>query len=100
MRNHRSTAMILLFSFSIAVIPLLSQSTAGQKLAFEVASVKQAVFPNDQLFVGWVSSGGMCGPTRLTISGKRVILRQVSLCGLVGTAYGLREYLVSTGPND
>jgi uncharacterized protein (TIGR03435 family) len=83
-----------------AVIPLLGQTTVGQKPAFEVASVKQAVFPSDGFFTGWVAAGGMCGPTRLTISGNRVTLRQVSLCGLVGTAYGLRDYLVSTGSND
>jgi len=96
----RRTALILLPVPSIAAIPLLSQSLSGPRLAFEVASVKQAVFPSDGMFAGWVAAGGMCGPTRLTVSGNRVTLRQVSLCGLVGTAFGLRDYLVSTGTND
>jgi uncharacterized protein (TIGR03435 family) len=78
----------------IAVAGVGAAQAPAQKLAFEVASIKQSVFRSDGAFAGTLAAGGMCGQTRLSISGNRVTLRQVSLCGLIAMAYDMRDFLI------
>jgi uncharacterized protein (TIGR03435 family) len=62
--------------------------------AFEVASVKQAVFPNDAYFEGYSAAGPCNGSTNPPISGNRITLKIVSLCGLIAMAYDVRGDLI------
>jgi uncharacterized protein (TIGR03435 family) len=88
MGNHRTRLVILLAGFSIVAIPLLSQSL-GQRLAFEVASIKPSD-PNAQLQInvachGVDTSSSPDGPTHAGLG--RCILRNVSLKLLIVLAY-------------
>lgn len=69
--------------------------------AFEVASIKQASFPADGFFRGF-SSLGTCTTARMRISGNRVALQRVTLCGLIMIAYdipGGEGYRVTGAPS-
>ena len=85
-------ALILAFT----AIAATAQTPAGQNPKFEVASIKQAQFPGDAYFEGYVAGqGGPCAPREPRISGNRVTLPALSVCGLIAAAYDLRDYRVS-----
>jgi uncharacterized protein (TIGR03435 family) len=54
----------------------------------EVGSVKEFVFPQDIAYAG----PRACGAVIPKISGNRVTLSPVTLCGLITIAYGLQEF--------
>jgi hypothetical protein len=64
--------------FAIALLPMsLSHAQAPvQKPKFEVASIKQAVFPSDAYFAGWSDAAG-CTLARLPISGNRITMSRM-----------------------
>jgi len=64
---------------------------------FEVASIKQAFFPNDMFFAGFVAAGGTCAPARADIAGERVAFRRATLCGLMRFALTSGTIRSSTG---
>lgn len=74
----------------ITLIPLRAQTPS----AFEVASIKQAAFSSDSAFAGYTAAG-TCGQVRLAISGTRLTLSRVSLCGLISMAFDIRDYRIS-----
>ena len=86
-------------ALTILAVAALSVSTAAQQpetpgAMFEVASIKPASFPNEYYFAGFLKGGGPCSPSRMEIAGSGFAMRAVSLCGLIRTAYELREYQV------
>lgn len=89
---------LIVLAIAVSGLPVLSVAQTAQKPTFEVASIKQAAFPNDAYFNGY-SSVGPCAAARLSTSGNRVTLVQASICGLIGTAYDFRDYLVMGGPD-
>jgi uncharacterized protein (TIGR03435 family) len=96
--RHIGVALVLgLAVIAVAVMPAVSQ-TPAQKPAFEVASIKQAVFPSDAYFAGWSDAAG-CNPARISISGNRITLSKMSLCSLIASAYDIRDYLISGAPD-
>jgi uncharacterized protein (TIGR03435 family) len=77
----------------------LTITTAAQNspLAFEVASIKQAAFPSESAaLIAGLTANGTCNQVRLDISGNRLSLKALSLCGLISMAYEVRDYLIST----
>jgi uncharacterized protein (TIGR03435 family) len=82
---------------AVAVMTAAAQ-TPAQKPAFEVASIKEAVFPSDAYFAGWSAAAG-CNPARLSISGNRVTVSKMSLCSLITGGYDIRDYLISGAPD-
>jgi uncharacterized protein (TIGR03435 family) len=84
---------------AITLMPLDSQGVTAQKPSFEGASIKQYIFPSDASFMGY-SAVGSCNRVTPAISGNRVTLSRVSLCGLISTAYDLPDYRISADSND
>jgi uncharacterized protein (TIGR03435 family) len=87
-----STAALIAF----AVRRAHAQSDA-KPLAFEVVSIKQASFPSDAYFAGWVAGAGTCR-SYMQVTGNRVALARATLCGLVGLAYDVHDYQVAGAP--
>ena len=82
--------------FIASGVGVLSIAQTTQKPKFEVASVKHVEFRDDAYFASYVNGlGGPCAAGQPIISGGRVTLDAVSLCGLLATAYDLRDYNVS-----
>jgi uncharacterized protein (TIGR03435 family) len=73
----------------------------GSSLAFgqgfEVVSIKQASFPNDSYFAGFTAAA-TCGKTVLMISGDRVTIEKINVCGLIRLAYDVEDFRVSGVP--
>jgi uncharacterized protein (TIGR03435 family) len=92
----RTIGKVLVLTMALSGIARLSVAqTAAQKPAFEVASIKQAVFPkSDAYFDGFVSGAGPCGG-RIVISGNRVTLSYVSICAVISAAFNLHDYEIS-----
>lgn len=92
----RFTRIVLAIALSGIAGLSVAQTPAGQKPQFEVASIKQAEFRNDSSFEGYAAGlGGPCASVPPRISGNRVTLPPLSLCGLIAAAYDLRDYRVS-----
>jgi len=72
-----------------------SGAQSAENLAFEVASIKQSVFPGDSRYFAGFATGAGCTPAVMTISGTRVRLRWAGLCNLIAQAYDLRDYAIS-----
>ena len=86
-------------AFALIAVAALSVSSGAQRLetpgaAFEVASIKPASFPNEFYFEGVLAAGGPCSVSRMEIGGPRLRMQSVTLCGLIRSAYELREYQV------
>jgi uncharacterized protein (TIGR03435 family) len=70
----------------------------------EVASIRPASFPNEDYFRGFtaaVAAGeGVCviGARRPAISGNRLTLPKMTLCGLIAMAYDVPYYRISGVP--
>lgn len=94
-RQVRAIAHCLMF---------LAAGAFGQTVApsaFEVASIRPAVFPSDGYFRGF-SASGTCTVGRFKISGNRVTFSRVTLCGLIMSAYDIpsgQGYRVTGAPN-
>jgi uncharacterized protein (TIGR03435 family) len=89
----------MLRALVVGALAVVSVSSAAQQVetpsaAFEVASIKPASFPNEPYFEGVLAGGGLCSPSRMEIAGPRLLLRAVTLCGLIRNAYELREHQV------
>jgi uncharacterized protein (TIGR03435 family) len=69
----------------------------GQGSGFEVVSIKQASFPDDSYFAGFTAATS-CGKTVLGISGDRVTIDKINLCGLIRLAYDVEDFRVSGVP--
>ncbi len=74
---------------------LLAAGVFGQ--GFEVVSIKQASFPNDSYFAGFTAATN-CGKTVLGISGDRVTIQKINVCGLIRLAYDVEDFRVSGVP--
>jgi uncharacterized protein (TIGR03435 family) len=70
---------------------LLAASAFGQ--GFEVVSIKQASFPDDSYFAGFTAATN-CGKAVLGISGDRVTIQKINLCGLIRLAYDVEDFRV------
>jgi uncharacterized protein (TIGR03435 family) len=90
--------IIKVATIAMAVTPVASQ-TPEQRPAFDVASIKKAVFPSEAFFLGYVAGAGPCGQARISVSGNRVTLSPTSICGLISSAYDLRGYLIVGAPS-
>jgi uncharacterized protein (TIGR03435 family) len=76
---------------------LLAASAFGE--GFEVVSIKPASFPNDAFFAGFTAATN-CGKTPLTISGSRVTIEKINVCGLIRLAYDVEDFRVSGVPKE
>jgi uncharacterized protein (TIGR03435 family) len=85
-----------IFSVLAAFFSLFGQSPASP--VFEAVSIKQTFFPDQAFFEGY-SSAGTCTKANLAISGNRISLSKVTLCGLIRLAYDVQEYQVSGKPD-
>jgi uncharacterized protein (TIGR03435 family) len=80
--------------------PLFAQQrNSAEPLSFEVASVKQAVIPDDVL-PRLLSGGGMCGLPLVQRTGSRVLIPFSPSCGLIRVAYDVADYQVVGMPAD
>ena len=95
MRNHRGTLLFLLIGFSIAAIPLLSQSPSGQRPSFEVASIKPS--PSDPTILRMACHGTDGGPTTIPLG--RCIVDGYPLKIIAEWAYGVQHAAVTGGPD-
>jgi len=93
----RTIRRALVLATALNGVAALSMAQTAQKPAFEVASIKEAVFPSDAYFAGW-SAGAGCNPARLSISGNRVTVSKMSLCSLITAGYDIRDDLISGAP--
>jgi uncharacterized protein (TIGR03435 family) len=66
--------------------------------AFEVASIRPMEFPSVEFFRGFAAGGGLCGKPPMTISGNRVAISTVTLCGLIRLAYDIPDYRIAGAP--
>jgi uncharacterized protein (TIGR03435 family) len=85
----------------VCSILLCCYSASGQSqvsTAFEVASIKQSVFPNDYYFEGYISGGGVC-QGGIAIAGNRVTVSKATVCGLIRIAYDMQPYQISGIPD-
>src|SRR5262245_35552761 len=98
MRCFALALVIATVIIAVAVMPVASQ-TPGPKPAFEVASIKRAVFPSEAAFLGYVAGAGPCGQARISVSGNRATLSRSSICGLISSAYDTRDYRIVGAPN-
>ncbi len=78
-------------------LTLLAASAFGQ--GFEVVSIKQAAFPNDPFFRGFTAATN-CGKTVLKISGSRVTIEKINVCGLIRLAYDVEDFRVLSVPKE
>ncbi len=92
----RTIGKVLVLAMALSSVLAFSVAQSAQKPQFEVVSIKQAVFPNDAYFAGYSVAVSPCGRVRLRISGNRVTVGPISICGLIATAYDLRDYLISS----
>jgi uncharacterized protein (TIGR03435 family) len=65
--------------------------------AFEVASIRPASFPSEAYFLGF-STAGSCGKPPIAISGSRVSVPRITLCGLIRISYNVPDHLISGLP--
>jgi len=69
--------------------------------AIEVASIRQASFPNDSYFAGWAAgSGDACnvGARRPVATGSRLNLSRITLCQLIVMGYGVQGFRIVGAP--
>lgn len=72
-------------------------ATFAQSRKIEVATIRPVEFPNQTYFEG-LTATGTCGRAVINVSGNRVTVPRVSLCGLIREAYGLQGYRVEGLP--
>jgi uncharacterized protein (TIGR03435 family) len=81
--------------FLLGPARLFSQSPVNP--AFELASIKPAFIRSEAYFAGRTAAGP-CGKAAVKISGNRVTIKMISLCGLIRQAYGVQEYRITGIP--
>src|SRR5947207_2765406 len=91
---------VLLASSLLLMMPLSArQAEPPTTAAFEVASIKQAVFSGGPDYVsGYMDGAGTCGTPKLNFSGNRISLSRVTLCGLIRVAYEVKAHQIFAMP--
>ena len=87
-------AAAVLGVFPAAQVTAQAPPAVAAPRALEVASIRPALFPNDDYFRGWTAASGICGAgaRRPAISGNGLTLPKVSLCQLIALAYEVQEF--------
>jgi uncharacterized protein (TIGR03435 family) len=96
MRNKLMKAALMMAAMLFVGISVFGQSRGSP--AFDVASIRQSVFPSDAFFAGYTSSG-TCNARPLSLTGNRLALSRVTLCTLISMAYDVRGYMIFGAPN-